>query len=148
MANPVQYAEVTLGVHEVFKYAEVLHDELTQRQLELEEAQRKRRAAIDALEVVETGFITAARGKNPDMSQTAFEKAVKLWMVGDKSVQAARRSHSECTGKVEYHEHLVRAVELKLKIQIARMNELGGYLQYLAAAKLATLATVHAPLGT
>lgn len=144
MANPVTYAETVLGVHEVFKYAEVLHDELVNRQLELEEAQKLKRQMADGVEQAEIALIIQKRGENSELSQTAFEKRIKEWMFQDKIVQQTRRHLSDSTSKVEYQEHLVRAVELKLKIQIARMNELGGYLQYLAAAKLATLTAVHA----
>lgn len=148
MANPVTYAEVQLGVHEVFKYAEVLHDELVNCQLNLEEAQRNRRDETENLSVVEAAYIARMRGSNPDLSQTAFEKQIKLWMASSPDLVPVRRKLATAVDSVLFCEHSLRAVEMKLKIQIARMNELGGYLQYLAAAKIATLTTVHAPLGT
>lgn len=139
MANPVTYAEVTLGVHTVYTKAGELHDVLIDKQLDLEEAHNARKGFTEALEVVEAAFIGTKRGENADMSQTAFEKQVKLWMVTDPGIQAARRHLSNATSNVLTCEHAVRAVELQLKIEIGRLHELGGYLQYLAAAKLAVI---------
>lgn len=146
--NAVEYAETTLGVHTAYTRAGELHDELVQRQLELETALKVKRVKVESLESKQYETTSELRAVHSDLSDTAFNREVKGWLFNDAKVRAARSDLAVVTSNVEYLEHRVRAVEFDLKIEIARMHELGGYFEYLAAAKNAQAITRTAVADT
>lgn len=131
----LRYAEDQLGVHTVYddakkKYAE-LDDVLsllatakdTKRDLEFRLADREQELAISEY------------SKHPDMAQTRMDKHIKQTLYQDDTWRELREQIGKANSDIEGFEFDRSAIDVELKVGIARMHELGGLLQYLAVIK-------------
>lgn len=142
MTHPaLAYAETTLGVHTVFEEANVLDGQLNELLTALDKAQDERRALDESINEAEMDLLIAERGKHPDHSEAAFGRHLKEVVHKDQPLKLLRLKRGmkagECSGlelDIEYTKSRIRTMQ-------ARMVELGGYLQYLAACKLAEQTT-------
>lgn len=137
----LDYAERELGVHSIFDH--------TQMHLEQHDTERsrldnlcKRKAEKEAdYTLAEYEFISEARAADPDSSQTAFEKAVKRLVALNPRLRELRKELVELAYEIDMSETNVARYRMMTELGIARMNELGGYFQYLAAIKQAETAS-------
>lgn len=136
MANPaLQYAEVTLGVHTCYEKAEAAHKELDEIVLELDKAQDEKRYLTDQLADKEMDLLIAERGKHADMSGAELERHMKIVKHKDTDLIQLRQRLLAVGGRVNGLEYDADVQKQSIKIQTARMEELGGYFRYLAAIK-------------
>ena len=71
------------------------------------------------------------------MSVAAMERHIKTVFFKDSALQDLRVKREAAVSEIEGLEYDVRVIETDIKIAVGRLTELGGYLQYLAAIKLA-----------
>jgi len=131
------YAEVTLGVHDVYEEALAFRAALDATLTALGEARDKKRAAEAMLQDAEMNIVAEERGAHPEMSQAQMDKHVKVALSKDTTVRTLRDQLLESIGDVEGLEYDRAMNETDIKIAVARLHELGGYFEYLAAIKRA-----------
>lgn len=140
----IAYAEDTLGVHEI--YAEVIDLENKLRgesggllrQVALAESQVRLIEKDITERTIELRI--ESRGDNPDMSATAFEAHLKVVIASDEKLLKLNDDLEMAKQSADMIAAEAREVELAHRSRVARLNMLGGYLQYLAAAKASATA--------
>ncbi len=132
--NPVVYAEQTLGVHQVWDDAQTAQRDMeaitelaTQVSIEI----RGLRAAIADQE---NKLATTFRGENLDLSQTAFERQLRTVLHEDDTMHELRDRMIDCQSKQDEAEGRIRLLSATVTITAARLNQLGGLLNFYAAA--------------
>lgn len=134
--NPaLDYAESFLGVHRVQEEADTLLIELDALMTELDATIDKRRELDERLSNAEMDLLIEERGKHPDHSEAAFSRHLKEVTHKNESLRRLRQDRNAKSGIVTGLELDIDHVKWRLKVKIARMEELGGYFQYLAAVK-------------
>ena len=136
----LRYAEENLGVNAIFKECVEKREELDSLFTELSEARDKRRELEAAISDTELEVAADERGKHPDMSQAQMEKHLKIALHNNPKWRTSRSDLMELVGTIEGMEFDRSMLETDIKIAVARMQELGGYLQYLAAIKQSEVA--------
>lgn len=131
----LDYAEKNLGVHQVFIDAQAARDKLDDIYTELSNLQDSKRDLQDRIIDVEMLVASEERGKHPDMSQTSMDKHLKVALNANGDYKTLRDQLRKVVGDIEGLEYDVRMVEHDIKIAVSRMNQLGGYFNYLAAVK-------------
>jgi hypothetical protein len=139
--NPVAYAEDTLGVHEILEGVIAAREKLDKEILTTWANTRdaKRKAESD-LEDREMELVISERGKHPDISETAFRGHLKEVLFKDTEWRRIRDHIRGLADDIDGAEVDRKLTERDIEIGCARMIELGGYLNYLAAAKNASIA--------
>jgi hypothetical protein len=136
MSHPaLQYAESTLGVHEVYQEGRDALERLELALNTLDEAQDKRRALDEQIAAREMDLLIEERGKHPDHSEAAFTRHLKEVHYKDDLLKALRGERATAAGVVSGSELDVDFYRMRVKFTSARMEELGGYFNYLAAVK-------------
>lgn len=138
--NPaLQYAEVKLGVHTCYEAAQAARNELDEILTALDKAQDERRTLTESIADREVDILNEEWGKHSDMAASRMDQHVKIAKRKDALLSSLRTKHNEVAGTINGLEFDADMQRLQIKIQIARMDELGGYLNYLAAIKQAEL---------
>lgn len=131
----LDYAEQELGVHTVHESAvgfrHALDGSLT-RLAELKDTKRDIEVAIADLEMEVT--IDEA-GKHSGMSVAAMERHLKVELHKNPMLHELKTKHGAVISEIEGVEYDIRVTETDIRIAVARLTELGGYLNYLAAIK-------------
>ena len=133
----LKYAEDQLGVNQV--YADALKSRMNLvSTLALLASARDRKRDLD-FRLHDTEMMVAADeyGKHPDMAQTRMDKHLKQALSNTDDWRELREQLSSVTGEIETLEYERVNIEADIKIAVSRMNELGGYFQYLAEIKRA-----------
>lgn len=138
-AKALAYAEDTLGVHRVYDDAAGFRIKLDEILTELSAARDKKRDLEFRLSDQEQLIAADEWGKHPDMAQTRMDKHLKSAFWKSDDWRTLREQLSSVTGEVEGLEYDKSIMETDIKIAVARMTELGGYLQFLAAVKIASV---------
>lgn len=133
----LQYAEQTLGVHSV-------HDELVSHletldglYNDLDKAQDRRRSLVELVADAEADLLSEERGKHPDMSATGMDQHLKAAKRKNPVLRKLRDQLNEVQSEIQGLEYDVDLTKAHVRVKSARMEELGGYLNYLAAVKQA-----------
>jgi hypothetical protein len=137
-AKALAYAEDTLGVHTVYEACVAHRDRLDGILDRLAEAKDTKRDLEFRLSDQEQLIASDEWGKHPDMAQTRMDKHLKSAFWKSDEWRELREQLGRATGDVEGLEYDKSVCDTDIKIAVARMQELGGYLQYLAAVKLAS----------
>jgi hypothetical protein len=136
MGNPaLDYAENTLGVHKVYKEAEALTKQLDERVTELDAAIDARRTLDDRIEDRLMDLLIDERGKHPDHSEAAFTRHLKEVQHKDETLRKLRVDRNAAAGEASGLELDVDYIKYQLRVKVGRMEELGGYFNFLAACK-------------
>jgi hypothetical protein len=133
--NAVTYAEDTLGVHVVWEEAQ---QRIEAHGLATEGALRAKRDIRDIEERItdrEAEITSDERGANPDMKITAFKEHLKVAFANDSVHQALVAELANSQNVRDGHDADMRHHELGIRALTARMTELGGLLEFYAAAK-------------
>jgi DNA polymerase elongation subunit (family B) len=140
-AKALEYAEGTLKVHMVYHEALQKRNELDEILGELSELRDTKRD-LD-VRLVDAEMLVAAEewAKHPDMSAARMEKHVKVAYSQNDDVRQLREQIIKLSGDIEGRQYDVTICEVDIKIAVARLQELGGYLNYLAAIKQAGIAS-------
>lgn len=143
-AKALKYAEDHLKVHSVYEEALALVAEASHLRVDVITLRRLKATAETIYLDAEYDFISDLRGANAGMSQTAFGPFSKQEVHRDPTLRGLRGDLAEQSHKIEQAEANLSTVRNRIEIVTARMNELGGYLAYLAAVKEAeTRSTVE-----
>lgn len=131
----IAYAEDALGVHRAWLNTEVLTTQLadlyrTQANFETETRN------LDAdIERKRQDIMVKEANLNPEMSPTAFERHLKLAYANDMELDALIRLRLDAMARRDSISAQVKATEYNHRGHVGRLNELGGYLRYLASVK-------------
>lgn len=134
-SEALNYAEVQLGVHKVYEAALDARSKLDKVLTELGDTRDRLRDHEFRLTDREMEVAADERGRHPEMSATAMEKHLKIALQNDDTVRELREQVSSIRSDIEGLEYDREILETDIKICVARMHELGGYLQYLSIVK-------------
>lgn len=128
-----KYAEDKLGVHAVWEElnAEIakMDDALTR----LDKAQDDRRKLEDDYDDREVELTGEMRGIHPNMTDTRFKSEWKGWERSDSRLREIRQELNNVKSIIQGEEIELDLCRTRIKVGSARLIELGGYLNYLAA---------------
>lgn len=137
----LRYAENQLGVNKVHEGALRSRNNLDQVLTELGELRDKKRALQASLQDKEMLLSADEWSKHPDMSAARMDKHIRTVYSDDDEIREMRETLAKVSGDIEGLEFDRDIHETDIRIACARLHELGGYLQYLAAIKQAELAS-------
>jgi hypothetical protein len=131
------YAEQELGVHSVYAAVLVKRNELDECLTRLSDKRDERRLVESLIDERHTEITSDEFGKHPEMTVSGMDRHLKLAFGLDKDLKDLRTRLREVTNEIEGTEYDRSIIDADIKIGLARLQELGGYLQYLAAIKAA-----------
>lgn len=137
----LDYAESQLGVHAVYEHTQTHLESFDMERSRLDNLRKLKTEKEADYTFAEYEFISEARANDPDSSQTAFEKAVKRLVALNPRLRELRKELADLAYEIDMSETSVARYRMMTELGIARMNELGGYFQYLAAIKQAETAS-------
>lgn len=137
----LRYAEETLGVHEIFTECVDARNRLDKVLTDLADLRDKRREAEEALRDREIEVAEEEWANHPEFSATKMDGHLKTIRHTDTFCRAARSKISDIASSIEGLDFDKLMLETDIKIAVARMIELGGYFNYLAAVKQANKAS-------
>lgn len=135
MNRALEYAENYLGVNKVLEEADWLLNELNSQMDALDSKQDVRRDLDEKISDYEMDILIAERGKHPDHSEAAMSRHLKEIYHKDLKLRRLRQDRNATAGEASGLELDIEYTKYRLKVKVARMEELGGYFQYLAAVK-------------
>lgn len=133
----LDYAENVLGVNRVYDEALEFRKELDSILTDLAAMRDKRRETESMLNDREQMVAADEWGKHPDMAVTRMEKHLKSALSNDDETRELREQLAKVVSDIEGLEFDRQIKETDIKIAVSRLQELGGYLNYLAAIKQA-----------
>ena len=140
-AKALQYAEETLGVHKVCEETLKNLADLDALLGDLDKAHDRKRDLNEKFNDREVELIDEMRSVHVSMSDTRFNSEMKLWKRKDSPLMSIQLEINQVLGEIQGLEYDADLLKLRIKVGTARMEELGGYLHYLAAIKATTPAT-------
>jgi hypothetical protein len=135
----IRYAEDTLGAHEPLDKATAALGDLKTLHTRIGDTKMKRRIVRERIADREVDVYVEVSSTHPESSKTAIEAMTKNARQKDPQLTADRGELDSLEAILEHDEYLAREHELTIKISEARMIELGGYFNYLAVTKFASL---------
>lgn len=140
-AKALQYAEETLGVHEIHQRVMQQLDDLDTLLADLDRAQDRKRDLNEHYSDREVELIGEMRTVHVSYSDTKFNAEVKLWKRQDKKLMTIQLEINQVLSEIQGLEYDADLLKLRIRANSSRMEELGGYLHYLAAVKATTTTT-------
>lgn len=134
-AQAVAYARDTLRFEQIWQDTQEQLDELMTVQQKLLQARSDRRLTDERITDREMEVVALQRAANEGMSATAFKEFVKGPLHADRDLIVLRAKRDNDSTALEWAEDQVRLLEARVRAGSARMNELGGYFNYLAAIR-------------
>ena len=131
----LQYAEQKLGVHKVYEDAQEALAGLDDMLASLDVALDNRRASDDDIMAREMDLTIQERGKHPDHSEAALARHIKEVHHKDETLRDLRYKRRNQHATVSGLELDIEHRKYKIKVLVARMEQLGGYFNFLAAVK-------------
>lgn len=136
-AKALDYAENVLGVHKNYEIASGQLESLDEVLSDLDKAQDRRRQLEEQYADREVELISDMRGTHPNMSDTRFKSEFKGWEREDDKLRAIRIELNKVRSELDGLNIDAEMCRLRIRVSCSRMEELGGYLHYLAAVKQA-----------
>lgn len=136
----LRYAEEQIGVHKVYEDAKTARTALDGCLTDLGKARDQKRDLEFRLHDREMEVAADEYGKHPDMAQVRMDKHLKRALSQDDDWRELREQLSKVSGDIEGLEFDRSVFEADIRIAVSRLQELGGYFQYLAAIKQAETA--------
>lgn len=137
----IAYAEQQLGVHSVYSDARLARANLQAAIDEIYKARFKKREAEVQLTDREMEVAAEAWAAHPDFSAAKMDQHLKVAKHNDPKCRELREVIFDATSRIEAQDTSRVMYENDLKIAVSRLQELGGYLHYLAAIKQAHTAS-------
>lgn len=142
MNRALDYAENTIGVHQVHEEAEGLLKTLDEVFTALDAATDARRTLDEKIDDHQMDLMITLRGSvGSEISQAAFDKRLKEVYHKDETLRKLRQERNAKAGEASGLELDAEYFKYQLKVKVGRMEELAGYFQYLAAVKNAEAST-------
>jgi len=134
-AKAILYAENQLGVHEVHERVSRLLVDLDVLLADLDKAQDRKRDLNERFSDREVELIDEMRSVHVSYSDTRFNSEMKLWRRKDKDLMRIQVEINTALSEIQGREYDLDIIKLRIRAGCSRMEELGGYLHYLAAVK-------------
>ncbi len=131
--NPIDYAEGTLGTEQVWVDYQAAFKEYEIIGSDVLEAHNLLRGAKTSLGDCELAVMTEVKGRPNITSNADYERQLKEALAEDEQCKNARLVVSSQQAGVLAAERSLAEAEWKLRGYVARMNELGGILNFYAA---------------
>lgn len=144
----VTYAESQLGVNAIFEAAVLARNTLDGTLTELSTVRDRKSDLEYRLQDAEMEVASDERGKHPDMSAAAMEKHMRIALNNTDGVRELREQITKTKSDIDGLEMDKTMAQTDINIAVARLTELGGYLNYLAAIKLTQPLTPAKPTST
>jgi hypothetical protein len=129
-----RYVE-SLGLNTVYDGAVQSRKGLEEKYMILNDL-RNRRRTVEAFRFdCEMEVIEAERSKHPDMSQAQMDKHIKVAYSNNSDIRESNEELAMLAGQIELTEHEVDLIKTDIKIATSRLEELGGYFQFMAVLK-------------
>jgi len=136
MANKsIEYAELQLGVHEVYERATAAQTELDSILTRLAEASDKKRDLEAKIQDREMEVASDEWISHPDMAVTRMDKHLKTALNADDKLRVLHADLRMVLGDIEGMQYDKTMEQNNVTIAVARMTQMGGYFNYLAACK-------------
>ena len=142
-AKALQYAEDVLGVHAVYAEVQDQVQRLDDLLGELDKARDARRLLEDEHADREVELIHEKRSAHPSMSDTRFKSEFKGWERTDGKLRELRGKLATVNADIQGLDYDLEITRARIRVGSSRMEELGGYLNYLAAVKNAAVKPVQ-----
>jgi hypothetical protein len=136
--NPVEYAEQHLDVHGAYERAEQARSDYDTAMAKANGASAAIRHVHEMMASRERDRAVDQRAANPTMSATAFGQHMKEVLQADDKMEEYRLRIIEEQGKRDDAEAQAESAKYRMKIETSRLVELGGLLNFYAAAKYVT----------
>lgn len=130
----LRYAE-GLGLNSVYEHATEARKVLEDKYMTLNDLRNRRRTVESFQRDCEMEIVEAERSKHPDMSQAQMDKHLKVAFSNSSDIRESREELSLLAGQIELLEHEVDLLNADIRIDSARLNELGGFFQFMAVLK-------------
>jgi hypothetical protein len=131
----LDYAQRNLEVNKVYAEAQEAREELVRDQAKLAQGREIKRDLEFRLRDREMEITSDERGKHPEMSQAAMDRHLKTAFHADDSYRELKEQLDRAGLAVWQVEQDIDLDHADIRIATARLTELGGYLNYLAALK-------------
>lgn len=126
-------AEESLGIQAVYDAAQTARTTLDETLNLLADARDRRRNIEGEIADHETVVIQGVWSANPELAQVRLDKLVKNELNQATSLRELRQQLHSVTSEIEGLEYDRAMAETDIKIAVARMTELNGYLVFIAA---------------
>lgn len=126
-------AEKQLGIEQVHQEAQSAKKELDEVLTRLAEVRDRKRDLESQLADQEVTIIQSVWQANSDLAQGRLDKLVKNELVQAVQMRLCRNDLSTVSSEIEGLEYDRAVIETTIKVTTARMIQLGGYLNLLAA---------------
>lgn len=136
-AKALRYAEENLGVHVVWENVQTYLQDLDELLAELDKAHDRKRQLNEDYADREVELVHEMRTAHVSMTDTRFKSEWKGWERTDKSLGTIRVELNKVLSEIQGLEYDTDLLKLRIRSSSARLEELGGYLHYLAAVKTA-----------
>jgi len=146
--NAVQYAEQELGVHKVYEEANAFLADLDMQMTALDAVLDTRRTLDEKISDYEMDLAIEERGKHADHSEAAFARHLKEVLHKDQTLRDLKQERNTAASKASGLELDIEHTKYKIKVRVARMEELNGLLQFYGVAKLTEAATSGRPAAS
>lgn len=134
-AKALQYAEETLGVHQIYEETQTRLELLDETLAELDKAQDRKRDLNERYIDREVELIDEMRSVHVSYSDTRFNSEMKLWKRKDAFLMSIQVDVNKVLSEIQGLDYDIEMMKLRIRAGCSRMEELGGYLHYLAAVK-------------
>lgn len=132
----LDYVE-SLGLNSVYNEALAARNELDEKHKQLLQLRGERRRQEQLLADLEMAVIEDERSRHPEMSQAAMDKHLKVAFSNNGDIRETREALSSLAGEIDFVEFEINRIHQDIKIAVARLEELGGYFQFMAVIKQA-----------
>lgn len=135
MPNPVDYAEQSLGVHKVYDEAATRLNEHAHLTDEIKALNAKIRQVKESITDRESLIVAQEGGNIAGLSKTAAKEHMKAAFDADDEINRLRGLLADAEAERADADATLRHHALGVQMLTARMQELGGLLEFYAAAK-------------
>jgi hypothetical protein len=137
LRKALNYAENDLGVHAAYEEANKAKATLEADLDLLAQARSGKRELEQKIADREMELVIDETSKHPSMSVAAMERHLKVVVHTDEPMRSLKQGLSNQALALDLAESRVKSSDAAVRIAVARLSELGGYLTYLAAIKSA-----------
>ena len=126
----VAYAEDVLAVHKVFTDAQAADADLLELRKEIRHHRDKRSEYEQAIIDREIEITDRERSAHPESSEAALSRHLKVVLRRDDTLKKIRVNQSAITQDLHLLEDMAGDKERQIRMLTARMEQLGGLLNY------------------
>lgn len=131
----LEYAEQRLGVNSTYEVLMESRNQLDKNLTRLAEVKDTKRDVETAIDDRQMDMTLQETSAHPGMSVAAMERHLKQAFHTDTELSDLRIKLSAAISEIEGVNYDVQILETDIRIGVARLTELGGYLNYLAVLK-------------